>query len=142
MALSNRSSAHIKQMAAEFFKKVTHKAIDFAKYLSMTFPFFCKRWYLCNMRYASFEMSHTFFNWMSIWDMYIILMTQIRNLTRFIHNMSIVKLLIIYMYYKRIHRFDHYLNNHGNFLKISMCCSYIYLFIFFLVWLGIPYFRE
>ena len=40
MALSNRSSAHIKQMAAEFFKKVTHKAIDFAKYLSMTYPFF------------------------------------------------------------------------------------------------------
>ena len=39
MALSNRSSAHIKHMAAEFFKKVTHKAIDLAKYLSMTFFF-------------------------------------------------------------------------------------------------------
>ena len=42
LALNNRSSAHIKQMAAEFFKKVTHKAIDFAKYLSMTFPFFVR----------------------------------------------------------------------------------------------------
>ena len=43
MALRKRSSAHIKQMAAEFFKKVTHKAIDFAKYLSMTFSFFFVR---------------------------------------------------------------------------------------------------
>ena len=40
-------------MAAEFFKKVTHKAIDFAKYLSMTFPFFVRDgiFAICNMRY-------------------------------------------------------------------------------------------
>lgn len=66
--------------------------------------------------------------------MYIVLMTQIRNLTRFIHNMSIVKLLIIYIYYKRIHSIA--------ILTIETFFSDKYVLLisldfFFLIWLDI-----
>ena len=131
MALStNRSSAHIKQMAAEFFKKVTHIAIDFAKYLSMTFPFFVRDgiFAICDMLLLKWVIPFSIECRCEICSMYIVLMTQIRNLTRFIHNMSIVKLLIIYIYYKRIHSIA--ILTMETFFQISMCCSYLWTFSF------------